>query len=96
MSRPIAVLLIGLCLPCIKSAAVRADGRGLARQWRVTEVSLTADREYTDPFDWQVNRLSAEFRGPEGRVLEVLGFWDGGKSWKIRFAPTVPGGWTYG
>ena len=95
MSRPIAVLLIGLCLPCTKSAVVRADGRGLVRQWRVTEVSLTADREYTDPFDWQVNRLSAEFRGPGGRVLEVLGFWDGGKSWKIRFAPTVPGDWTY-
>lgn len=57
------------------------------------EVALTASHEYASPMlDVQVTGV---FRGPEQRVFEVPGFWDGGKLWKIRFTPTAPGEWRY-
>ena len=39
------------------------------------------------------------FRGVSGeaagREIVVAGFWDGGMTWKARFAPPVPGQWTF-
>jgi len=39
--------------------------------------------------------FSGEFVGPGGKTLKVLGFYDGGTTWVIRFAPPLPGVWTY-
>src|SRR5262245_29895151 len=39
--------------------------------------------------------ITAEFRGPSGEQRQARGFWDGGRSWRIRFSPDVPGTWTY-
>ncbi len=66
-----------------------------ARQWRVTELSFTAEREYADPFDYTTTRLVAAFEGPGGQSVEVPGFWDGGRQWRVRFTPTAPGRWTW-
>ena len=60
-------------------------------QWKVVEISLTSTRTYSDPFD-QVE-VTAEFSGPEGRIIKRQAFWDGDSTWKIRFAPTAMGEW---
>lgn len=39
--------------------------------------------------------LSAVFQGPTGERLALEGFWDGENIWKIRFAPTSVGTWTF-
>jgi hypothetical protein len=39
--------------------------------------------------------VSVEFRSPSGKPHGVLGFWDGGKTWRVRFMPDEPGTWTY-
>ena len=39
--------------------------------------------------------LNVEFRSPSGKLHDVLGFWDGGKTWRVRFMPDEPGTWTY-
>jgi hypothetical protein len=39
--------------------------------------------------------FSVEFRSPSGKPHDVLGFWDGGKTWRVRFMPDEPGTWTY-
>ncbi len=39
--------------------------------------------------------LSATFKGPGGETLKVPGFFDGAAGWKVRFAPTAPGAWSY-
>ena len=95
MRNTIVGLLIGHCLLWLDGTAFSADVAINAQQWRVLELSLMAEKEYADPFDWTVAGLAAEFRGPDGRLLKVRGFWDGGKVWKIRFTPTAPGDWTY-
>ncbi|MET9270933.1 DUF4038 domain-containing protein [Kribbella sp. NPDC003557] len=60
--------------------------------WRSLEIPLTAEAAYADPFnDVQV---TATFRGPQGRVVSRPAFWDGGATWKVRFAPPAAGAWT--
>jgi hypothetical protein len=39
--------------------------------------------------------LTARFVGPGAQERTVLGFWDGGRRYLVRFAPEVPGSWTW-
>lgn len=63
-------------------------------RWSPAELTFTSEREYKNPYvdvDFR-----AEFTNENGDVLLRPGFWDGGKTWKIRFTP--PAGskrWTY-
>lgn len=62
-------------------------------EWSVHEIALSAAREYGNPYtDVEV---SATFTGPDGAMIRVRGFWDGGRGFKIRFTPTVPGEWRF-
>jgi len=38
--------------------------------------------------------LRATFTAPSGRQRRVYGFWDGGDTWRVRFAPDEIGTWT--
>jgi hypothetical protein len=66
--------------------------------YRVFEFSLTAASAGSKPYA-DGPTVNATFTGlsgeAAGKSLTVRGFWDGGKAWKIRFAPTAPGEWTY-
>lgn len=72
------------------SSLKAADYTG--EKWRVIEISLTSSASYSDPFN-DVD-VTATFAGPGGITIVRPAFWDGGNSWKIRFAPTVTGSWT--
>ncbi|WP_370095528.1 DUF4038 domain-containing protein [Winogradskyella sp.] len=61
-------------------------------KWNVVEIELTSLVTYTDPFN-DVD-VSASFSGPNGVTIVRPAFWDGGQSWKIRFAPTEIGSWS--
>jgi hypothetical protein len=39
--------------------------------------------------------LTVVFTSPLGETNQVYGFWDGGKSWLVRFSPNLPGRWTF-
>ena len=39
--------------------------------------------------------LKAVFTSPLGDTYEVDGFWDGGRTWRVRFAPDQPGRWKF-
>jgi uncharacterized repeat protein (TIGR02543 family) len=61
-------------------------------QWRSMELSLMSSKTYDDPFaDVDV---VATFTGPGGIQITRPAFWDGGRIWKVRFAPTVTGTWS--
>lgn len=59
--------------------------------WRVVEITLTSTVEYANPYG--AVEVTATFTGPKGESIPRPAFWDGGKVWKVRFAPTAPGGW---
>jgi hypothetical protein len=58
-------------------------------QWHPVDIALggTSASQLTDS-------VSATFTGPKGEDLTVPGFFDG-TGWKVRFAPTAPGAWSY-
>ena len=65
-----------------------------AQPWREVELTLTAAQDspngYTDVDVW------ADFTHDDGAVLRRPAFWDGGRTWKIRFAsPLADGRWTW-
>ena len=57
------------------------------------EQSFESAASYANPL--QEASLTAVFTSPSGVKLKVPGFWDGGKTWRIRFAPTQPGKWKF-
>lgn len=58
--------------------------------WRQTEITLTAKGEYTNAYtDVEV---FARFRHESGVELLRPAFWDGGNTWKVRFASPLPAG----
>jgi hypothetical protein len=62
--------------------------------WREYEITLTAEREYPHPYSdldvW------AEFVHDSGIALRRPAFWDGGHTWKLRFAaPALVGRWAW-
>jgi hypothetical protein len=61
--------------------------------WQQTEIALTATEHpanpYTDVEVW------ADFTDSSGDTLRRPGFWDGGDSWRIRFAAPSSGRWTW-
>jgi hypothetical protein len=61
--------------------------------WRVAEIAFESTVQYDHPFeDVEVN---VTFVGPGNQVLTRPAYWDGGTTWKVRFAPTRPGAWKY-
>src|SRR5258708_5150916 len=64
----------------------------IGQQWRVVEISFISIKSYAQPFE--DIELNANFTGPDGKTITRPAFWDGGNTWKIRFAPTAVGIWT--
>jgi hypothetical protein len=57
------------------------------------EQSFESAANYANPV--QEASLVATFTAPSGEKLKVPGFWDGGKTWRVRFAPTQTGKWKF-
>ena len=62
--------------------------------WGRFEAAFTAARDYDNPL-YDVPRFAVHFTSATGRKWTVNAFWDGGRSWKVRFMPDEPGAWTY-
>jgi hypothetical protein len=65
----------------------------MTKLWREIEIELMAEHDLENPYlDVEV---WADFTHSSGVVLRRPAFWDGGRNWKIRFAPTIGGHWTW-
>ncbi|MCR4412882.1 MAG: DUF4038 domain-containing protein [Thermoguttaceae bacterium] len=72
--------------------------------WTVFEIELTAQRDLAEPYreglpDAGPGHVKVVFRGEsgeaQGRQIAIHGFWDGGRTWRARFAPPASGTWSY-
>jgi hypothetical protein len=61
-------------------------------KWTRFEASFTSSRDYENPLETE---LRAVFRSPSGAERTVYGFWDGGRTWRVRFTPDETGQWRY-
>ncbi len=62
-------------------------------RYGVHEFALTAQAELPNPL-WD-GELLATFAAPSGREIAVRGFWDGGRTWRVRFSPDEVGLWSW-
>ncbi len=61
--------------------------------YSVFEIELTSSNSYDNPY--LVDPPKATFTAPSGKTFEIEGFWDGGNTWRVRFAPTQTGTWSF-
>lgn len=83
-------LAVASCLCWLAGGMVLAESVTVGT-WQATEITLSSAGEYQNPFEDV--EVTATFSGPGGKTLTRPAFWDGGKTWKIRFAPTAVGEW---
>lgn len=68
----------------------------VVQQWGIFEI-IMKDHDYasTGKNQYLIKNLAGIFIGPDKCPMKVPGFWDGNLTWRIRFAPTMPGTWFY-
>jgi hypothetical protein len=84
-------------LLCFVGASLKADApaalsRGEAHVWDVQEITMQAAKEYPNPYVDIVCWIDLE--GP-GYSRRVYGFWDGGRTFRVRFVAVEPGEWRW-
>lgn len=95
---PVPLRFCALALTCAALAFVggcqTAPGRiTTVPKWQIFETSFTSAGRYANPP--QEVELTVVFLSPDGVPTRRFGFWDGGATWRVRFAPAQVGRWTY-
>ena len=88
----LAVLGLLLLPAGIPTAAASAKTPVIAK-WARFEQAFKSTLIYSNAL--QDASLKVQFTSPLGDTSEVDGFWDGGRTWCVRFAPDQPGRWTF-
>lgn len=89
---PTVVPTVQKDLPKINSVTL---DRNEVPNYESVEMTITLDAKYTNPYDLREISLDGVFTSPDGSALNVPGFWDADKNWKMRFTPSRVGTWTY-
>ena len=87
------LLVFAALLPCLPLSAAAVEADVIVERWRMHEISFTGQAAYADPFGGV--EVDVAFTGPGGTAMVLPAFWDGGSTWRVRFAPTEVGLWTY-
>ena len=86
------LLVLSVLVLAVASMAVPADGK-TGRQWEPVEWSFENPSYSGNPYDL-VAKASLKHQ-PSGEVIATELFYDGGKTWKLRFTGTKPGKWKF-
>ena len=62
-------------------------------RWGRFEAALDARADHADPV--QDVSVEVQFTAPSGKTQAAAGFWDGGRTWRVRFSPGELGRWTW-
>lgn len=74
-------------------SSLRKETPVVVSKWEVFEQKFTSSIEYTNPP--QQTEMRVVFTSPSGQSRSTFGFWDGGRDWKVRFAPDEVGHWYF-
>lgn len=62
-------------------------------QWTRFEDTFQSTNDYDNPV--REAKLRVEFTSPSSKKRTILAFWDGGRTWRVRFSPDELGKWSY-
>jgi hypothetical protein len=69
-----------------------AEVKPVTAQWRIVELTFTSAKDRANPFA----DVTVDARFTQGDTTIVRpAFWDGERTWKVRFAPPTLGEWTW-
>ena len=85
----LTILTMLCCLPCLAGENTMQN----VPRWTVFEAELQSQTEYANPL-WDAT-VRVSFTSPSGNVRTIDAFWDGGKTWRVRFAPDELGAWRW-
>jgi len=80
-----------LCLSFLVNVASAKDA--LVAKWARFEQTFKSSANYENAL--QQCTLKVTIVSPSGATNVIDGFWDGGKTWRVRFSPDQLGFWTY-
>ncbi|MDG3007370.1 apiosidase-like domain-containing protein [Paludisphaera mucosa] len=86
-NRAVWTMLAGMAVAGVPSGAAADPVR--VEAGKVAEVAFTSAKDRADPFN-EIT-LDVVFTAPDGATLRVPAFWDGGKSWRVRFSSRQAG-----
>ncbi len=89
--RFLLLLMMAALLPSPRAAG--AETVTPAAKWQRLELTFKSSVTYANPL--QDAEMRVLFVSPLGETNRVYGFWDGGKTWRVRFQPGFAGRWTY-
>lgn len=90
MKRRLPAFLYMLFILPIFSFMAQAQQNIKVEKWQPYNFNFKSTTEPLNPFTVS---FSAEATGPGGIKLTLPGFYDGNKTWKLRFSPTKEGAW---
>lgn len=90
MKQILSALLVAVFV--FAGAAHASLKRGEAHVWETQEIILEAAKDYANPYADVT--VWIDLKGP-GFQKRVYGFWDGGRTWRVRFVATAPGDWSW-
>jgi Protein of unknown function (DUF4038)/Domain of unknown function (DUF5060)/Putative collagen-binding domain of a collagenase len=85
------LLLISFAFVALR--AIGSPKLPVVSKWGRFEHSFQSTLTYSNAL--QDVTLTVVFTSPLGETNQVFGFWDGGKTWLVRFSPNLPGRWTF-
>jgi Protein of unknown function (DUF4038)/Domain of unknown function (DUF5060)/Putative collagen-binding domain of a collagenase len=88
-----ALWLGAACLALSTGPICAARRPPVVPKWSRFDHAFHSNVSYSHPL--QEATLTVQFTSPLGEVYQVEGFWDGGKTWRVRFAPDQPGPWGF-
>jgi hypothetical protein len=89
----VSILALSMCVSTHSARGVSEGTIATIGQWERLEAVIRNDRQYADPYTDVT--LDVTYTAPGGDQIEFWGFYDGGRTWKIRFMPHLRGTWRY-
>ncbi len=85
--------LAWLALPMASQAATNSTPAPVVPKYSRFDKSFSSTVAYGNPPADAT--LTVVFTSPQGDTTKVPGFWDGGRTWRVRFSPDLAGKWSF-
>lgn len=76
----------------VSADSVKFEPISAVEQWKIKELTFSASKFHSNPYSDIY--ADVQFRNGTKAVVMPM-FWDGGNTWKVRFAPPITGTWTW-
>jgi hypothetical protein len=83
--------IVGLIFICLILPSCEQET--LIKKWEVFDIPLEAAGKYDNPY--MEMDVTGSFTSPSGKEKSIRGFWNGSRSFVLRFTPDEEGAWTY-